>query len=164
MDKKKRIPAFVIIFLIGLFILNLLFFLRKKDNVYNSITGMFVKDISLGMNMSLIAFIVQWVILLLVVILAYAKFLKHRREEDQKIANFTIPQLKSKAETNLDLLYNLLKEKKVLNIRSVSKLFKVSKEKALEWAKILEDYDLATIEYPTFSDAEIRIKTDEIEK
>lgn len=164
MEKKRRVKPFVIIFLVVLFLLNLLFFLRNKGGFYNSVTGMFIQEIPTGINMSLIAFIVQWLILLLVIILAYTKFLKHRKEEDEKIENFVIPKPSSKAETNMDVFYSLLMEKKSLSMGTISKVFKLSKEKALEWAKILEDHDLATIEYPAFSDAEIKIKGYDLEK
>jgi hypothetical protein len=164
MEKKRKVKPFVILFLVVLFALNLIFFLRDKGGVYNSITGMFIKDIPIGINMSLIAFIAQWLILLLVIILAYTKFLKHRKQEQEKIENFAIPRPSSKAETNMDVFYNLLKEKKSLSVGATAKAFNISKEKALEWAKILEDHDLATIEYPTFSDAEIKIKGYDLEK
>ena len=114
--------------------------------------------------MSLIAFIIQWVILLLVVILAYMKFLKKRKAEQEKIVNFTIPAPKSKAETHIDVFYRLLMEKKSLSAGAIAKVFNISKEKALEWGKILEDQDLASIEYPDFSDAEIKRKEEERKK
>lgn len=164
MEKERhKINPFVILFLIVLFGLNLLFFLGKKDNMYSSVTGMFTKEEFLsGVNVGLIAFVMQWVILLLVVILAYTKFLKHRREENQKIENFSIPSKNSTAETDMDTFYNLLKEKKSLSVGTIAKLFNIPKEKAIEWAKILENHDLATIEYPAFSDAEVNIKEEEI--
>jgi hypothetical protein len=165
MEKKRRgIHPFVILFLLVLFGVNLLFFLGRGDGFYGSVTGMFIKEIPIGMNMGLIAFIIQWAILLLVVILAYMKFLKHRSEEHEKIINFVIPSPKSKAETHLDVFYHLLQQKKNLSVGSIAKVFKIPKEKALEWAKILEDHDLAIIEYPAFSDAEVKIKGYEKEK
>ena len=164
MEKKRKIHPFVILFLLAIFALNLIVFLRGKGAMYNSLTGMFIQDIPSNINLGLLAFIIQWVILLFVVILAYMKFLKHRKEEDQKVEHFIIPSPKSKAETNLDVLYNLLMEKKSLSIRTISRLFNIPKEKALEWSKILEDQDLVSIEYPAFSDAEVKIKQDEEEK
>jgi len=162
--KERRIHPFVILFLLVIFGVNLLFFLGRGDGFYGSVTGMFVKEIPIGMNMGLIAFIIQWAILLLVVILAYMKFLKHRREEHDKIIDFVVPSPKSKAETHLDVFYHLLQEKKNLSVGSIAKVFNIPKEKALEWSKILEDYGLATIEYPAFSDAEIKIKGYDEEK
>lgn len=73
-----------------------------------------------------------------------------------------ITRKKTRSETNLDVFYNLLKDKKSLSIKTVAKLFKVSREKALEWAKILENHELVTIEYPTFSVPEVKINEKEI--
>jgi hypothetical protein len=145
------------LFVLAFFSLNLYLYLNR-DNEGSSLSGLATAELPLGLNMSLIAFILQWVILLLVVIFAYTKFLKHRREEDEKIQGFVIPPLDSRSETSLDVFYQLLKEKKSLSIRSISILFKIKKEVALEWAKILEDQDLATIEYPAFSEPEVKFK------
>ena len=165
MEKRKyKVHPFVILFIVALFVINLFFFLKNKGSFYSSLTGMFITDMSTGLNMSLIAFIIQWIILILVVVLAYMKFLKHRKEEHEKIINFTVPAPRSKAETSLDIFYRLLKEKQNLSIGSIATVFYITKEKALEWAKILEDHDLATIEYPAFSDAEVKIKGYESEK
>ena len=105
-------------------------------------------------------FIAQWVLIILVLaslIITLIKFtLKNKKEE--KIEE--IPEIKINnegASTDLDTLYNLLKIKKTLNTRSISKAFNIPHEKALEWAKILENHDLVRIEYPTFSPPEVKI-------
>lgn len=136
----------------------------SKGNSSTPISGYLVKDLPGGISMSLLAFILQWVLLLGIVIFAYMRFLKHRKEEDAKVAGFVMPQLHSKSETYLDVFYDLLKEKKALSIRTIAKLFNLKKETALDWAKVLEDHNLATIEYPAFSDPEVKIKGAEIAK
>ena len=70
----------------------------------------------------------------------------------------TIPQNLSKSETEIDVLYRLLQEKKSLSVATIAKTFGITKEKAIEWAKILEDNDLATVEYPAFNDPQVEIK------
>ncbi len=140
--------------------LNLYLYFRRA-NSQSTMSGMAVSNLPMGLNVSLIAFILQWVVLLLIIIFAYTKFLKHRKEEEEKIQHLIIPSPKSKAETNIDVLYNFLKQEKSLSIGAISKIFNITKETALEWGKILEDNDLAIIEYPAFADPEINIKEEE---
>jgi predicted membrane protein len=147
--------------LMGIFIflfvgLNLFTYYSKKNSA-STMSGMFVSNLPVGINMSLIAFILQWVILLMIVIFAYSKFLKHRKEEEEKILNFVIPKPKSEGETNIDVFYKLLKDKKSLTSTTISKAFNITKEQAIDWAKILEEHGLVTIEYPAFADPEFRI-------
>ncbi len=54
-------------------------------------------------------------------------------------------------ETGIDLLYRRIQQKGKITLEEVEKTFKVSKELAEEWAKILESHKLATIHYPAFS-------------
>jgi hypothetical protein len=63
----------------------------------------------------------------------------------------------NKNKTDLDTLYELLKEKKELPISAITKIFKISHEVALEWCKILESGELVTISFPSFSEPIIRI-------
>ncbi|MFH0808397.1 MAG: hypothetical protein V1888_02165 [archaeon] len=55
-----------------------------------------------------------------------------------------------KSLTDLDTLYEILKERKSIGIADIEKLFNVNSEVALGWAKILENGDLAIIDYPSF--------------
>ena len=68
---------------------------------------------------------------------------------------------KERQETDLDLLYKLLKEKKVLRLAVISGVFGVGRSTALEWARILEAGDLATIRYPTVGDPKILLNEGE---
>lgn len=159
MTKLKTSVFFMGFFILLVFGLSIFFFVR--GNQEPSISGSFIDDfgsLPFEMNLSLIAFVGQWVLLLLIVFIGYLRFLKHRREEEAKIRTFVIPQNLPKPQTNIDVFYSLIKEQKALSLTIISKLFKINKEKALEWARILEDKELVTIEYPAFSDPEVRIK------
>jgi len=166
MEKKRGIAITAVMVLI-LSSLNLFLFFNKKGPSYSSLSGMFVQEIPelpLNMDISLVAFVGQWIILLLIIILTYTKFLKHKKNEVTKGDYNAVKQKKTKAGTDMDVLYNLLKNKKRLNTKAVSELFKIPKEKALEWAKILENHDLAIVEYPTFSDPEIILNEKDSER
>ncbi|GEM_PF-2990776 len=156
----------VVLFVLILSALNMISFLDGKNRP-SSIYGMFIKDLpgipSKG-DISLVVFIVQWFILLLILILAYSRFLKHKKEKLTKEEYSIVKKKKKKSETDLDILYGILKNKKTLSITTISKLFKISKEKALEWAKILENHELVKIEYPAFTDPEVKINERNVEK
>ncbi|MFH1585155.1 MAG: hypothetical protein ABIB79_00120 [archaeon] len=162
MVKKRGLTITIIMVLIIAGLNAFLFF--KKDS--GSISGMAFQNISqsLGVNISLIAFIGQWVILLLIVFITYMRFLKHKKEEESKCVYHITTQKKSRSQTDLDVLYNLLKDKKSVSTATISKIFKITKDQALEWAKILENHELAVIEYPAFDDPEVRIYEKEVEE
>ena len=133
-------------------------------------SGQFIKEIPklpYNMNLSVIAFVTQWLILIIVIVISYSKFLKHKKEEHIRVSYEQVKERTAgRSKTDLDVLYDILKDKKVLTLSTIAKIFKIQKEKALEWAKILENYGLGQIEYPAFSEPEIRIteKDEEHEK
>lgn len=167
MVTKKRGIIITIGIVLIISALNLFLFFNKKGTSYSTISGMMIKGIpeNLNLNMPFIAFIAQWVILLLIVIVAWINFLKHKKQEEISIKEALpfINYKKTKSQTDLDTLYNLLKQKKELTIGTISNLFRISKEKSLEWAKILEDHELVIIEYPAFDDASVKIIEKQIE-
>lgn len=61
-------------------------------------------------------------------------------------------------ETDLDVLYEALKNKKKFSLSAIANSFKINREVAMEWCKILESGDLAVIEYPGFGEPVIKIK------
>jgi hypothetical protein len=157
MAERKRGGLIVIIVSLVLAVANTFFFFRR---VKPNLSGMAIRDLS-GVfskpDFATIAFIAQWVLVLAIVIFVYAKRFKREKEEEVHIEGKEIKVKAGKSSTDIDSLYSLLKEKKHLNIKVISKIFGIKKEKAFEWAKILEDYDLAVISYPPFSDPELEI-------
>lgn len=51
-------------------------------------------------------------------------------------------------QTDLDVLYDILKERKKLKIKVISDVFEINYDMAMNWAKILESGKLVSIEYP----------------
>lgn len=68
-----------------------------------------------------------------------------------------IEKIKDKNKTDLDTLYDLIRQRKELKISIIAKSFHISKEIALDWAKILESGDLASIEYPAFGEPVLKV-------
>lgn len=147
--------------IMGIFVLLIVGFniysFSSSNRTDSGMTGNAISDLSSGINISLIAFVLQWVILLMIVIFAYSRFIKHRKEEELKIVDYVIPKPSSKAETDIDFFYDLIKEKQSLTVGTVAKAFNITKDQALEWAKVLEEQGHLAIEYPAFSDPEVKL-------
>jgi response regulator of citrate/malate metabolism len=56
-------------------------------------------------------------------------------------------KIKEKIETSIDNMLKLLEQKESISIEELAKELKVSEELIEEWAKILEEHQLVTIEY-----------------
>jgi len=156
MVKRGRIIAVIFIFLV-LSSLNVYLYLNNGNFSYTHFNGMFIKDIKQlpqGLDFPFIIFIMEWIVLLLILVIAFVRHLKHEKKENIKI-NISNIKCMGKSTTSFDVLYNLLKEKKKLGLGAIEKLFGINTEKALEWATILQDAGLVTIEYPTFSEPEV---------
>jgi len=158
MVKKGRLilTTFFVIVFSGI---NLLFYFNKGTLSYSGVSGMFIKeipDLPLNLNISIISFVGLWVLILIIVFIAFINSMKSKREENIKI-NLNKWVKKSKSDTDIDGLYNILKEKKKLNLGTIARTFKITKENALDWSKILENHELVIIDYPTFGEPTIRI-------
>lgn len=65
--------------------------------------------------------------------------------------------MEGKASTSLDALYNLLLERKIMRVEDIASHFNVSKELVMEWGKILEAGELATITNPRIGKPVIKL-------
>jgi flagellar biogenesis protein FliO len=61
-------------------------------------------------------------------------------------------------ETDIDELYEMVKKKGLLKVKSAAKKFRVKREQIEEWGRILEEHDLAILHYPPFGDPVIILK------
>jgi len=109
------------------------------------------------------------IIMLIVLITGIMKLRKEmKKNKDLANKNIMVKYTKSKSETDIDILYKILQQKKVLRLEAASKLFNVNKDTVMEWFKILEDGDLAEIHYPTVGSPKIilieKVKNEEKEK
>jgi len=60
--------------------------------------------------------------------------------------------------TNIDRLYDLVKLKKVLKVRTAARVLKVTYDMTEEWARVLEDNKMVRLHYPTFGEPLIMLK------
>ena len=167
MEKKR---TYVGIFLFMIFVVAILhsgtylltnFTADLKSGGTNPISGLSIKQIPqnqdsyVSSSISKIFIIFEWAFLILGTVFL---ILKQRIDLRKEIISLYITKkyyTQEKKQTDIDILYQILQEKKHLKIASISKVFHISKETAMEWAKILENGELASMYYPQFGDAEI---------
>ena len=149
--KEMIIGGFIVILLAAG---NLYLFLNKKP----STLGMAINEVDFGgLSLSKIFFILQWVLVLIIAIVLYVKNMRKNHEDKVKIHYEDIKVKGGKGCTDIDALYQLLKTKRKLKLSVISNVFKVEKEKVLEWCRILEGHDLVKINYPAFSEPEVEV-------
>ena len=89
-----------------------------------------------------------------------AGFIVHSLKKSRKSK---IPKLpfkvlkKSKTRTDLDNLYKILQDRKEVSVGDIERTFEISNDIAMDWCKILENAELAMIDYPTFKKPILRI-------
>ncbi len=147
----------------GLFLVGLVFLILIGGNIYTylgeaeaGVSGFSIKnfpDKIINLNFSTIAFFGQWVLLIIAILL----FLRHRRKGENP-KPIKVERKKGRTDTDLDSFYKLLKKRGELKLSEVSKAFEIENDRALGWGKILENQNLASLEYPAFSEPEIKIK------
>ena len=165
MEKRGKISVlrvFLVLVAIGIGIQTIFYFTESK-----SISGFAVNNESLAENaqtqvqdqkpisLSKIIIMLEWALLIIVLLSAYIIRKMKNKVQHIDLSHESITHSKSK--TDLDVLYDILKERKRLPISSLTKLFKVKEEVILEWAKIFEDNKLATIYYPRIGEPELVI-------
>lgn len=163
MVAKEGKPIFLKVLLICsvIVLLNIGYFAYTIVNTHQKIVGFSINEnISQSYNSlsfpTKIFMIFQWVAILF--ILFYAAF---RDRVIQKIKNentdLHIETSLNRNNTDLDVLYEILKDKKQIPISAISKSFNVNKDIAMEWCKILESGGLVSVTYPGFSEPFVRI-------
>lgn len=106
----------------------------------------------------------QIFLLVIIVVAVFFIFKRFRKKVMLSKKNY-IPISKNKrARTDLDILYEMLKRKGELDMEDVVRTFKVSPEIVLGWFKVLENGDLAEIDYPRFGHPVLTLFKKEEEK
>lgn len=102
----------------------------------------------------------EWILMFLIVITMIVKRLNKKMNVKKDIEGINLEEKykKSKNQTDIDILYEVLKDRKNLRLSSVSELFKINEDLAIEWGRVLEAGDLATIKYPRIGEARIVLK------
>ena len=164
---KEETPLFPKMLLLAVvaFFLNIANFAYKINRAGSSLTGFSIFSrvgemySSLPTTSKAILFI-QWGVLIL--LLLYAAFKdKGISDDKQELKTLDINESSKPSETDLDVLYKLLKEKNILRISTIAKAFKIDRDLAMEWGKTMEEAKLAIIDYPRFSGPVLKLVTKE---
>ncbi|MFQ5648061.1 MAG: hypothetical protein ACE5FW_02385 [Candidatus Aenigmatarchaeota archaeon] len=62
-------------------------------------------------------------------------------------------------ETDVDKLFQIIKEKGKIKVKAAAKVFGVPKEQIEEWGNILEEYKLIDVHYPPVGDAVLKTRS-----
>ncbi len=109
-----------------------------------------------GSSFSMIFVFIEWVtVISLFTILYINQRIEERMEYAELSSRMKIKFDNHKARTELDDLYEILKEKKKVRISTIAKVFNVDKNVVLEWARTLEEGNLASVYYPRFGSPQI---------
>lgn len=177
--KKRSFPAIGI--LITLLILTILGHATTHFIVYKTsiplletigVSGLVIQNVSSDVNLesqlkedypkvsfiSKIALIGEWSLLILLIVFSATKKRIHLKKEETSIRPIVN---KDNSKTDIDLLYDLLKREKNLRVSTAAKLLNVNKETVEAWGEILENGDLATLNYPRFGEPEITLTNNE---
>ena len=121
----------------------------------SGISGLSIGNLNIGddlknnvtvSNTSKISVSIEW---MAVVLLGMFTVMYSRMNPENDLRHINIKERnKGLTTTDIDILYDILKEKKKISLSSIQRVFKVHQEVALEWCKILESGNLATINYP----------------
>jgi predicted transcriptional regulator len=108
-------------------------------------------------TLSFVFMVTEWVAMVFVML---AGRISNRRKSAAEI-KMIIDDKKnasSSAKTDLDVLYDILNHKKELGISEIASAFNVTKDIASEWAQMLEESNLAEIEYSNLGEPVVKIK------
>ncbi|MEK6908898.1 MAG: hypothetical protein AABX23_02500 [Nanoarchaeota archaeon] len=129
----------------------------NTENIENSIKQN--EKITLPSIMIIIA---EWVLIFSLLTLSSIK--KHVAESMQKSTHIELIKKKNKSDTEIDVLYEMLKKNKRIALSRLAELFKVDKKVVEEWGKILEENGYVVVDYPRFGEIELRLKDEETPK
>lgn len=162
--KEGKVIAVGMLMVLFLIVGNSAYFLVKTEDSVGIMSGNSIKDVvgnfyrTSSVNQRIfILFQFFLLVLIIVVVLIIIKRLKPKHVLSKggfgKKDNL-------RSGTDLDILYEMIKRDKEVSISDVGEAFNISPEVSLEWAKVLEDGDLAVIEYPRFGKPVLRLPTE----
>ena len=154
MVKEVNVVLMGVLMTLFLVISNGAYLIYQAEDPVNIISGNSVKEVISGFyaesSVNHRVFILSQFLLLFVIIIVFFIMVRKFKSKGKLSKGDFVGVRNIKSRTDLDTLYEILKRKKEININDIGKVFKVNLEVALEWSKILEDGDLAMIDYPRF--------------
>jgi hypothetical protein len=96
-------------------------------------------------------------IILMMAIAAIKRRIRTKREYGTSTIHSHLLNPRSKTETEIDVLYRLLQSRKTMKLSAAVKIFKAEQDTIIEWCKILENANLATLSYPKVGEPEMAV-------
>ncbi|MEM0465876.1 MAG: hypothetical protein QXW97_04230 [Candidatus Pacearchaeota archaeon] len=163
MVAKEAKPIFfkVLSIFIIILIINLAYLVYKSGGLSEGITGFSIKENIINSYTNLpiagqVFIITEISFLFLILLITFVRDISIIKKSNSEIIEFHIKKNEGN-KTDLDALYEALKEKKEISVPIIARAFNVDNDIVLEWAKILESSNLATVEYPSFASPVIKI-------
>ncbi len=141
---------------------------RKKTIAHRIVFSVFVAYVSIVLiafkrNILVAKFTLYFIIIgsiiTVVLIILFTRFYSiYKPKELKKKRGFKLISIefrKGRYTTDIDLLYQLIKTNDCVPLSYAVKVIKVDKKRIEEWAKILEDHNLITINYPAWGEPEL---------
>ena len=157
-EKPFLVKAVIIVACI--FIANIFVFLYKYSNSFEKgLTGLSIKDVAsnvyTGLSLgSKIFLIIGWTFLFFILIFI---LIRDRGLVSKEVSKIDLKKVSAGSKTDLDTLYKILQDKKQLSIITISKLFNINEEIAMNWCQTLEEANLAVVDYPGMGKPIIRL-------
>ena len=124
---------FLVVFIIMLLLVagNVIFYFNKLGVSISgfSVTEFPISDFIVKIkkpDLSTIIFLAQWLLLLIVILIFYLKFLNEKKHEKIKTDIKIIPEIRTETGTDLDSLYRILQKKGKLKVSDIAKSFKIN--------------------------------------
>ncbi len=96
----------------------------------------------------------EWIFIIAILIV----FLIKAKMEIRTVEHAIFTKLKINrgiAQTDLDLMYELTKEKKAIKINALANYFEVEDKTIIAWARILEEANLVSLNYPAVGEPQV---------
>jgi len=127
----------------------------SNDDFVGKISGNAIKEKLIGIYESSsvsnkVLILIQFVVGIIAAVMIFIIINKRLKKKKTFSRNDFVENKTKKSRTDLDMLYEILKKRKKIDIVDIESVFNVSPEVAFGWAKILENGDLGVIEYPRF--------------
>ena len=156
-DKPIFLKVLLVIMIIALLNVGTLFYIY--GNFSDGLSGFSIFEISSNVyqqmpKQSKIFLIAEWSLIFIFLFFSMFKDSKIR----SRIREVRSIKLKKESnQTDIDVLYNLIKDKKQLRISTISKVFEVNEDIAIDWVNILEAANFVKTDYSS-GEAIVKIK------
>lgn len=159
--KEMKVVFIGVMAVLLLVVANGIYLFYQTEDFASVVSGNSIKEIANGFYETgslnhRIFILLQFLVVVVVVVVVFIIVRKFKSKTHLSKSDF-IGKGGVKYKTDLDTLYEILKRKGEIAVDDIGKVFGVSSEIALEWSRVLENGDLAIIDYPRFGKPVLRL-------